>query len=174
MVRRARQAGARLGYLAFRSPISADDAFLERLRELGWVEGQNLVIERRFAVGSEDRLKEFASELARNEVDVILAAASAATQAAKAATTSIPIVFANAGDPVGQKFVQSIAHPGGNITGVAFDASPDVTAKQAQLLVESVPNMSRLAVLWNPTSVFLHSYFDVLTSSASALRVTIQ
>src|SRR5215470_5261742 len=70
MVGRARQAGAHLGYLAFRSPISADDAFLERLRELGWIEGQNLVVERRFAVGSVDRLKEFASELARNEVDV--------------------------------------------------------------------------------------------------------
>ena len=174
MVGRARQAGAHLGYLAFRSPISADDAFLERLRELGWIEGQNLVVERRFAVGSVDRLKEFASELARNEVDVILTSASAATQAAKDATTSIPIIFANAGDPVGQKFVQSLAHPGRNITGVAFDASPDITAKQAQLLIESVPNMSRLAVLWNPTSVFLHSYWDVLKTSASALHVSLQ
>jgi putative tryptophan/tyrosine transport system substrate-binding protein len=174
MVGRARQAGAHLGYLAFRSPISADDAFLERLRELGWIEGQNLIVERRFAVGSVDRLKEFASELARNKVDVIVASASAATQAAKDATTSIPIIFANAGDPVGQKFVQSLARPGGNITGVAFDASPDITAKQAQLLIESVPSMSRLAVLWNPTSVFLHSYLDVLTTSASALHVTLQ
>jgi len=167
-------AGAHLGYLAFRSPISADNTFFERLHELGWIEGQNLVIERRFAVGSVDRLKEFASELARSEVDVILTSASAATQAAKDATTSIPIVFANAGDPVGQKFVQSLAHPGGNITGVAFDASPDITAKQAQLLIESVPNMSRLAVLWNPTSVFLHSYWDVLKTSASALHVSLQ
>jgi putative ABC transport system substrate-binding protein len=156
----ARQGSAQLGYLAFRSPISADEAFLKRLRELGWIEGQNIVIERRFAVGNVDRLKGFASELVRSEVDVILAAASAATQAAKDATRSIPIVFANAGDPVGQGFVQSLAHPGGNITGIAFDASPDITAKQAQILIEIVPKVSRLAVLWNPTSVFLHAYFD--------------
>ena len=174
LVATARQEPAQLGYLAFRSPISADDAFLQRLRELGWIEGQNVVIERRFAVGSVARLKEFASELVRSNVDVILAAASAATQAAKDATTSIPIVFANAGDPVGQNFVQSLAHPGANITGVAFDASPDITAKQAQLLIESVPKMSRLAVLWNPTSVFLRSYWDVLKTSAPALRVTLQ
>lgn len=170
----ARQGSAQLGYLAFRSPISADEVFLKRLRELGWIEGQNIVIERRFAVGNVDRLKGFASELVRSEVDVILAAASAATQAAKDATRSIPIVFANAGDPVGQGFVQSLAHPGGNITGIAFDASPDITAKQAQILIEIVPKVSRLAVLWNPTSVFLHAYWDVMKASAPALRVDLQ
>jgi len=171
---RARPASARLGYLAFRSPSSADDAFLQRLRELGWIEGQNLNIERRFAVGDVGRLKVFASELVRSKVDVILAAASAATKAAKDVGTSIPIIFANAGDPVGQGFVQSLPHPAGNITGVAFDASPDITAKQAQLLIEVVPKMSRMAVLWNPTSVFLHSYWDVLKASGSALGVKLQ
>ena len=171
---RARAASARLGYLAFRSPISADNAFLHRLRELGWIEGQNLTIDRRFAVGDLGRLKEFASELVRHDVDVILAAASAATKAAKDASTSIPIIFSNAGDPVGQGFVRSLAHPAGNITGVAFDASPDITAKQAQLLIEVVPKMSHMAVLWNRTSVFLHWYWDVLKASGSALGVKLQ
>jgi putative ABC transport system substrate-binding protein len=170
----ARAVSARLGYLAFRSPISADNAFLQRLRELGWVEGQNITIDRRFAVGDFGRLKEFASELVHHNVDVILAAASAATKAAKDASTSIPIIFSNAGDPVGQGFVQSLAHPAGNITGVAFDASPEITAKQAQLLIEVVPKMSHMAVLWNPTSVFLHSYWDVLKASGSALGVRLQ
>ena len=165
---------ARIGYLAFRSPLSADDAFFQGLRDFGWVEGQNIFVERRFAVGNVDRLKDAAAELVRQKVDLIVAAASAATQAAKDATTSIPIVFANAGDPVGQGFVQSLAHPGRNITGIAFDASPDITAKQAQLLIEVVPNASRLAVLWNPTSAFLHSYWSVIETGASALRVNLQ
>ena len=164
----------RIGYLAFRSPLSADDTFFHGLRDLGWVEGQNIFVERRFAGGNADRLKDSAAELVRLQVDVIVTAASAPTQAAKDATTSIPIVFANAGDPVGQGFVQSLPHPGGNITGIAFDAGPDITAKQAQLLIEAIPKASRLAVLWNPTSAFLHSYWSVIKTAAPALRVNLQ
>jgi putative tryptophan/tyrosine transport system substrate-binding protein len=165
---------ARIGYLAFRSPISADAAFLKELVELGWVEGQNIIIERRFAAGNAERLKDSAAELVRLKVDVIVAAASAPTKVAKEATASIPIVFASTGDPVGQGFVQSLPRPGGNITGIAFDASPDITAKQAQLLIEVVPTASRLAVLWNPTSAFLHSYWSVLKTVAPTLRVSLQ
>src|SRR6516164_8802498 len=153
---------ARIGYLAFRSPLSGDDAFFQGLRDFGWIEGQNILVERRFAVGDVERLKDSAAELVRLKVDVIVAAASAATQAAKDATASIPIVFANAGDPVGQGFVQSLPHPGGNVTGVAFDASPDITAKQAELLIELIPKASRLAVLWNPSSAFLRSYWSAI------------
>jgi len=173
---RAQQASkaARIGYLAFRSPISADDAFLKGLFELGWVEGQNIVIERRFAAGNAEQLKGSAAELVRLKVDVIVTAASAPTKVAKEATASIPIVFANAGDPVGQGFVQSLPRPGGNVTGIAFDASPDITAKQAQLLIELVPTVSRLAVLWNPTSAFLHSYLSVVKTAAPTLRVSLQ
>jgi hypothetical protein len=94
--------------------------------------------------------------------------------AAKNATASIPIVFANAGDPVGQGFVQSLAHPGGNITGIAFDASPDITAKQAQLLIEAIPKASRLAALWNPASAFLHSYWSAIKTAAPMLCVNLQ
>ena len=118
---------ARIGYLAFRSPMTADDNFFQRLRHLGWTEGQNILIERRFAAGNANQLTDSASELVRLKVDVIVAAASMAVQAAKDATASIPIVFVNAGDPVGQGFVQSLAHPAGNITGIAFDASPDIS-----------------------------------------------
>src|SRR5262249_61777209 len=98
---------ARIGYLAFRSPMSADDSFFQGLRNFGWIEGQNILIERRFAVGNADQLKDSAAELVRLKVDVIVAVASAGTLAAKDATTSIPIVFVNAGDPVGQCFGQS-------------------------------------------------------------------
>ena len=165
---------ARIGYLTLRSPMSIDDAFFQGLRGLGWIEGQTIIVERRFAAGNIDQLKDSAAELVHLKVDLIVTTATAATQAAKDATASIPIVFINAGDPVGQRFVQSLAHPGGNITGVAFDASPDITTKQAQLIIGTVPNASRLAVLWNPAAPVMHSYFSVVKTAASALRVTLQ
>jgi putative tryptophan/tyrosine transport system substrate-binding protein len=164
----------RIGYLSVRSPISADDAFLQALRELGWIEGQNIVIERRFSAGNVDRLKQFAAELVHLKVDLVVAVASAATHAIKEATASIPIVFVNAGDPVGQGFVESLPHPGRNITGFSFDATPDITAKQVQLLIETAPKISRVAVLWNPTSPFLLSYWNVTQTTAPALRVGVQ
>jgi putative ABC transport system substrate-binding protein len=110
LVARAQQAAkvARIGYLVFRAPISADDAFLKGLAELGWIEGRNIVIERRFAAGNVDLLRQSAAELASLKVDVIVTAASAPTKVAKETTASTPIVFANAGDPVGQGFVQSL------------------------------------------------------------------
>ena len=164
----------RIGYLAIRAPMSADEALLQALRELNWIEGRNIVIERRFSAGNFDRLREFAAGLVRLKVDAIVAVASASTQAAKDATASIPICFVNAGDPVGQGFVMSLARPGGNVTGVSFDASPDITAKQLQLILETVPKASRVAVLWNPTSPFLRSYWSVAQAAAPALGVVLQ
>jgi len=137
--------------------MSADDSFFQGLRNFGWIEGQNILIERRFAVGNADQLKDSAAELVRLKVDVIVAVASAGTLAA-----------------VGQNFVQSLAHPAGNITGIAFDASPDITAKQAQLLLEVVPKASRLAVLWNPTSAVMRSYWNVVKALAPALHIELQ
>jgi len=176
LIARAQQARkvARIGYLSIRSPISVDDAFFQGLHELGWIEGQNIVIERRFSAGNVDRLKDFAAELVQLNVDLVAAVASQATHAIKDATASIPVVFVNAGDPVGQGFVKSLAHPGGNITGLSFDATPDITAKQVQLLIEAVPRTSRVAVLWNPTSPFLRTYWNVAQASAPALRVSVQ
>jgi putative tryptophan/tyrosine transport system substrate-binding protein len=163
-----------IGYLSIRSPLPVDDTFFQELRELGWIEGQNIVIDRRFSGGNIDQLKTFAFELVALKVDLIVAVASQATQASKDATSSIPIVFVNAGDPVGQGFVKSLAHPGGNITGISFDATPDITTKQVQLLIEVVPKITRLAVFWNPNSPFLRTYLNAAQASASALRVSFQ
>ena len=164
---------ARIGYLVL-APTSLDDAFLEGLHDLGWIEGQNISIERRNCAGDVERLKGFAAELALLKVDIIVAVATAGVQAAKNATSSIPIVFAALGDPVGQGFVASLARPGGNFTGTSFDASPEITAKQLQLIVETVPKASRLAVLWNPTSPVIRTYFQFAQNAAAALRLSLQ
>jgi putative tryptophan/tyrosine transport system substrate-binding protein len=165
---------ARIGYLTLLSPSPADDAFVEGLHDLGWNEGQNLSIERRICAGDTERLKKSAAELVRLNVDIILAFASAAVQAAKNATTSIPIVLAATGDPVGQGFVASLARPGGNITGTSFDAGPEITTKQLQLIIETVPKVSRVAVLWNPTSPFIRTYWEFAQDAAAALHVSLQ
>jgi len=107
-------------------------------------------------------------------VDVILAFASAAVHAAKQATTSIPIVMAATGDPIGQGFVASLARPGGNITGTSFDAGPEITTRQLQLIVETVPKASRVAVLWNPTAPFISTYWQFAQEAAPALHVALQ
>jgi putative tryptophan/tyrosine transport system substrate-binding protein len=164
----------RIGYLCFRSHSSADDAFLQSLRALGWIEGQNIYIDRRFAAGDAQLLKDSAIELVHLKVDLIFACASQSTQAAKEATTSIPIVFASARDPVGQKFVASLAQPGGNITGTSFDASPEMTTKQIQLLVDTVPDIGRVAILWNPTVPFHRTYWQAAQKAAASLHVTLQ
>jgi len=165
---------ARIGYLTFIDPSSADDAFLQGLRDLGWIEGQNMLIERRFAAGDRERLKKFAAELVELKVDIIVAVATAAVQAAKAATPSIPIVFAATGDPVGQGFVTSLARPGGTMTGTSFDAGPEIPTKQLQLIMETVPKVSRVAILWNPASPFEHTYWQYLQDAGSALRLPLQ
>jgi hypothetical protein len=146
---------ARVGYLTLLSPSSVDDAFAEGLHHLGWIEGQNILIERRFGAGNIERLKKSAAELVEIKVDIIVAIATAATEAAKAATTSTPIVFAATGDPIGQGFVASLARPGGNLTGTSFDAGPEIPTKQLQLLIEMAPNVSRVAILWNPVLALL-------------------
>ena len=176
LVARAKNAAGipRIGYLCFRSYSSADDAFFSGLRALGWIEGKNIYIERRFSSGDAQNLKQSAAELVNLKVDLIVACASQSTQAAKDATTTMPIVFSSAGDPVGQQFVASLAHPGGNITGTAFDADPQMTTKQIQLLVETVPNVTRVAVLWNPTIPFIRKYWQAAQEAAAALGVSFQ
>jgi putative ABC transport system substrate-binding protein len=153
--------------------MSADDVFVQALQKFGWIEGRNLVIERRYAAGDFGRLKEYAAELVRLKVSVIVAVASAGAQAAKDATQSIPICFLNAGDPVGQGFVKSLAHPGGNVTGMSFDATPDITRKQLELLTEAAAKSSGVAVLWNPTVPFLRSCLDAAQAVAATLHVTL-
>jgi putative ABC transport system substrate-binding protein len=121
------------------------------MRELGYVEGRSVLIEWRFADGDSERLPLLAAELVQSRVDVILAAGTQAISTAQKATTSIPVVMAGANDPVGSGFVASLAHPGGNITGLSL-LLEDITPKQLEILLVVVPRLSRLAVLANPAN----------------------
>ena len=126
------------------------EAFRQGLRELGYVEGKNIVIEWRYAEGKIDRLPALAAELVRLKVDVIVSAAPPGTRAAKQATATIPIVMAFDDDPVGSGFVANLARPGGNITGLS-NFAPELSGKQLELLKEVVPHLSRVAVLGDVT-----------------------
>jgi len=147
----------RIGLLSTLPPGSSGVArlwepFVQGLRELGYVEGENLVIERRYAPeGQPDQLSELAADLVRLKVDVIVAGGSLTPHAAKSATTTLPVIFTNHGDPLGSGLVVSLARPGGNITGLSL-LSPELVGKQLELLKKAVPRIVRVAILWNPTS----------------------
>jgi len=144
---------ARIGFLAAVSHSANSarfEAFRQGLRELGYVEDKNIVIEWRYAEGKLDRLPALAAELVRLKVDVIVSGGSTATRPAKEATNTIPIVMAQDTDPVGSGFVASLARPGGNITGLATLA-PEISGKQLEFLKEIVPRLSRVAVLGSST-----------------------
>jgi putative ABC transport system substrate-binding protein len=123
-------------------------AFLQRLRELGWIDGRNITIEYRWAEGSGDRAVELAAELARTKVDVIVTYANPIVLAAKQATAKIPIVFAAAADPLGTGLVATLARPGGNITGLSVEAT-DLGGKRLEILSELIPGLRRLAIMAN-------------------------
>jgi putative ABC transport system substrate-binding protein len=144
----------RIGFLGPGSS-SSNDARVEALRrgfrELGYAEGQNVAFEFRWADGNANRLPRLAAELARLKVNAIVTQGTQATEAARRAVTTIPIVFAVAGDPVGTGLVTSLARPGGNVTGLT-DIAPEIIGKCLELLREAVPGITRLAVLWNPAN----------------------
>jgi putative ABC transport system substrate-binding protein len=140
-----------IGYLGGGTPTSQRvwvDAFVQRLRELGWIEGRTVMIEYRWGEGRVERYAEIAAEFVRLKVDVILAAGTEATIEAKRATSVIPIVFPTAGDPVGSRLVASLGRPGGNATGLS-NLGSDLAAKRLELLREVCPDMRRLAVMGN-------------------------
>ena len=143
----------RIGYLlgTTREQEPLLEAFLEAMRALGYVEGQNLVMEYRAAEGQYERFPALATELIRLQVDVLLSVNTPGALAAKDATTTIPIVMLGVGDPVGSGLVASLARPGGNVTGVT-SLSPDLVGKQLEFLKEMLPTLSRVAVLWNPAN----------------------
>jgi putative ABC transport system substrate-binding protein len=148
---RAQQQAGKLptiGWLGASPSIESQrvSAFVQRLRELTWIDGRNLAIEYRWADGRNERYAENATELVRLKVDVIVTVATPATLAAKQATAVIPIVFAAVSDPVGSGLVASLAHPGGNITGLANQVS-DTSGKKLEFLREVVPNLRRLAIM---------------------------
>ena len=165
---------ARIGYLSLlgdaRSPNP--EAFRQGLRDLGYVDGQNIAIEFRFAEGKSDRLPDLAAELVHLKVDVIVTFIMAATRAAKSATTTIPIVMVAAEDPVRTGLVDSLARPGGNITGLSALAT-DLSSKRLGLLKEAVPNLSRVAVLWNSANSAMTLRFTQMQGAARALGVTL-
>ncbi len=154
----------RIGFLSSLSPAVVSDrmeAFRQGLRELGYVEGKNIVIEWRYAEGKTERLPDIAAELVRLNVDVIVTGGPAVNRSAKEATGTIPIVMAFDNDPVGNGFAASLARPGGNITGLSTHY-PEISGKQLELLKEIVPRLSRVAVLGNST----------VPGNAQALRET--
>jgi putative ABC transport system substrate-binding protein len=143
-------------------------AFVQRLRELNWIEDRTVSIEQRFAGGRSDSLAAIATELVRLKVDVIVTASTPATIAAKQATPRIPIVFAAVGDPVGSGLVASLARPGGNITGLS-QQEPDTAGKRLQLLREVIPYLRRLAILLNPDNPAVAPERDEVQAAARAL-----
>jgi putative ABC transport system substrate-binding protein len=173
LVTRAQQSGKvpRIAFLGLNSAESAQQllvAFREGLRERGWVDGKNIIIELRFAHGKVERLPALVAELVNLKIDIIVATSSVTTRIAKDATKTIPIVMATSADALGEGFVSNLAHPGGNVTGMTFFAGPESAGKQLELLKTAIPTAARIAVLTNPTSG-AHAAF--IRESRSAARV---
>ncbi len=175
---RAQQAAKvyRIGFLSAGAEVRPSkpwSIFVNGLRELGWIEGKNIVFDRRHADNRLDRLPELATELVRLDVDVIVTVGTLAPLAAKRATTSIPIVMMNAGDPVGSGLVASLARPGGNVTGMSLMA-PDLGGKRLELLKETLPRLSHVAIIWNAANPYSALVFDETLGAAKKLTVEIQ
>jgi putative tryptophan/tyrosine transport system substrate-binding protein len=171
----AQQTGkvVRIGYLSSHFG-DREEAFRKGMRELGYIEGQNIVIEWRFTEAKRDRQALLATELVRLKVDCIVTAGTAVTHAAKQATSTIPIVMGNVGDdPVQQGFIASLARPGGNITGFTIMAT-DLAAKRLELLKEAFPKVSRIAILRDPTNPASRAYFTETEVAARSMGVHLQ
>jgi putative tryptophan/tyrosine transport system substrate-binding protein len=162
----------RIGFLGL-APASAWAAPVEALRaglrDLGYVDGKNIVVEFRWAAGVAE-MPDLAAEFVRTNVDVILAPASTQVEPARQATKTIPIVFAQHADPVGIGHVTSLAHPGGNITGVSM-VLPDMAVKGLEILTEAAPHVKRIGVLWNPTTPTHESVLKAIEPAAEKLGV---
>jgi len=187
--RRAFMAGIAVGLLA--APVAAGaeraggipriglleyapfwEPFRQGLRDLGYVEGQNVMLEYHRTEGRHERLPEMAADIVHRKVDVIVAYGTPGTQAARRATSTIPIVMVGTGDPLKTGLVRSLAHPGGNVTGNTIMAI-QITTKRLQLLMEAVPRLSRVALLWNPGNAANAVQFEEMKSATRALGVTI-
>jgi putative ABC transport system substrate-binding protein len=164
----------RIGYLAEvpRLPDRPVEAFVDQLRELGYAEGDNLVIEYRFADNRTERLPALAANLVRMNVDLIAAAGTREVLALKAATTTIPIVMLFPGDPVGTGLVSSLTRPGGNITGTSLIA-PDIGGKQIEFLREMAPAARAFAVVWNSRNVSSDTMKRSIDRAATTLAVVV-
>ncbi|MEP6943979.1 MAG: ABC transporter substrate-binding protein [Betaproteobacteria bacterium] len=179
LMARAQQAGKvyRIGYLSAPSRESVEQAlqgFKRALRELGLVEGQNLIIEYRWADGKIERLPELAVELVRLNLDLIIAPAGSAALAAKNATSSIPIVMMFPADPVELGLVASLRRPGGNITGTTSAPGPEIFGKQLQILKEAVPHVARVAILTNPADPTSAIQLREVVAASRSLGIRLQ
>jgi len=172
---RAQQPGRvyRIGYLTAgtASPLSLA-RLPNALRELGWIDGKNYTLERRYADNRNDRLPELALELVRLNVDVIITVGTLAPLAVKRVTTTIPVVMIAAGDPVGSGLVTNLARPGGNITGTSLN-SPELAGKRLQLLKEMAPEISAVAVLWNEMNPYSALVFKETESAGHTLSIRV-
>ena len=165
----------RVGYLGTSSPTLEPqyvDAFRQQLRQLGYVEDQHIVIDYRWAEGRDDRLPDLAVQLVRLKPDVIVTTGTPGTLAAMQATKTIPIVMASSADPVRSRIVESLARPGGNVTGFT-SLGPELEGKRMELLKVALPKLSRVAVLWNPANPGIAFYLDAIEKAARALHVAV-
>src|SRR5215471_16102461 len=167
----------RIGILSSVSPSSTREvgqveAFRQGLRELGYIEGKNIVIEYRYAEGVEERLPNLAAELVQLNVDVIFVNGTTGTQAAKRATKTIPIVMTSVTDPLGTGLVASLAHPGGNVTGLSNFS--ELGGKQLELLKEAFPRVTRIAIIWDPANAANARLLEDMKLAAGVLRITLQ
>jgi len=164
----------RIGYLSYtKAPLPDDEEFFQALRNLGWVEGQNIHIEYRWAAGKLGQLPALAKELVDLKVDLIATRIVPAVRAAKNATNTIPIVMVRAADAVENGLVASLARPGGNVTGMSED-HPGIHTKLLELLDETLPQAKRVAVLWNPLSTTYTNSFKAVEAVAPKFGLTIQ
>jgi putative ABC transport system substrate-binding protein len=167
---RAQQMG-KVPHLGILNPGTTDPpatvGFYKGLRELGYTEGQNIAIERRYADWKFDQFGKLAAELVQINVDVIVVMSTSPARAAKEASSVIPIVVASMADPVGDELVASLARPGGNITGTTF-LGPELTAKRMGLLKEAIPTISRIAALWHPSAYGKRTMEDLLKETKGA------
>jgi putative ABC transport system substrate-binding protein len=166
----------RIGFLDDSTPSNIAvrlDMFRQELGKLGWIEGKNVTIEYRFAEGKLERLPELLSDLVRLKVDVIVVGGNSGIRAAKKATSTIPIVMTNVGDPVSLGLVDSLARPGGNITGLS-QMSPDLTGKRLEVLKETLPKVTRVAFVRNPDNPGMTLRFKEAQVAATALGIALQ
>jgi putative ABC transport system substrate-binding protein len=175
----AQQAGKmyRIGFLEAGAPSANQhflDAFKRGMRELGYIEGQNIVIEERWAEGQNERFPALVAELIRLKVDLIVSASTSGALATKAATTTIPVVFVGAADPVGNGLVASLGRPGANLTGFSQSDDLGFGGKRLAFLKEAVSKLAQVAVLWNPTARGLENRLKEMHGPAATLKVTLK
>jgi len=167
----------RLGFVHSQSPSTANrglSAFWERLAELGWVQGRNLVSEERWAEGHIERLPALMADMVERKVDVIVTYSTPAAVAAKCATNTIPIVVESMGDPVGAGVAASLAHPGANLTGLSLQMTEGIPGKWLELLQETVPRLATVAVIGNPDTPLFGLLRGPLEAAASARRLKLR